>query len=59
MVIGTEFLPPDLLPDGFPGRVSVRIADLDPTRLWTSLGMPARAAFVVTVTVPVVELTES
>ncbi|WP_370946730.1 Pvc16 family protein [Amycolatopsis sp. cg5] len=58
-VIGTEFLPDHLLPDGFDGQVSVRIADLDPTRLWTSLGMPARAAFVLTVTVPVAELTGS
>jgi hypothetical protein len=32
---------------------SLRIADVDPTGLWTSLGMPARAGFVVAVATPV------
>lgn len=32
---------------------SLRIADVDPTGLWTSLGMPARAGFVVTVATPI------
>jgi hypothetical protein len=32
--------------------VYIRIADTGPGALWTSLGMPARAAFVMTVSVP-------
>lgn len=56
---GTKVVPPELLPDEFADAVSVRISDLDPSRLWTSLGMPARASFVVTVTAPVIELSES
>jgi hypothetical protein len=32
--------------------ISLLIADTDPTGLWTSLGMPARAGFVATVTAP-------
>jgi hypothetical protein len=41
------------LRQGKTGRVSLCIADTDPAGLWTSLGVPARAGFVVAVAVPV------
>jgi hypothetical protein len=51
----TEVLPPDCMPAtlaavGVPVRI--RISDTDPGALWSNLGMPARAAFAVTVSAP-------
>ncbi len=43
VLLGTEFL----MVDTRPSRVS--IGETDPTGLWVGLGLPARAAFVVTV----------
>ena len=53
MFAGT--LPADCMSDSLAATgqpVYVRIADSGPGTLWTSLGMPARAAFVMTVSVP-------
>lgn len=44
VLLGTEFL----MVDAQPLRLS--LGETDPTGLWVSLGLPARAAFVVTVT---------
>jgi hypothetical protein len=49
-ILGTEALTVDELNDG---PISLRVAHTDVTGLWTSLGMPARAGFVATVTAPV------
>ena len=43
-----KWLPSDVEESSLPVRLE--IADTDPTGLWTSLGMPARAGFVVSVT---------
>jgi hypothetical protein len=54
-MLRTETLPADLLPEDAVVNdvpISLSIADTDPTGLWTSLGMPARAGFVATVTAP-------
>jgi hypothetical protein len=48
--VPAECLPGSLAESGQP--VYLRIADTGPGSLWTSLGMPARAAFVMTVSVP-------
>lgn len=56
-MIFTDQLPPDCLPDtlaGLDAPVFVRVADTDPDTLWSNLGMPARAAFAVTVSTPFV-----
>lgn len=53
MFAGT--LPADCMPDSLAATgqpVYLKIADFGPGALWTSLGMPARAAFVMTVSVP-------
>ncbi len=47
-LLGTEILSVDVEEDSLPLRLS--LGDTDPTGLWGSLGMPARAAFVITVT---------
>ncbi|MER6663425.1 hypothetical protein ABT256_02665 [Amycolatopsis japonica] len=44
VLIGTEFLMVDEQP------LPITLEETDPTGLWVSLGLPARAAFVVTVT---------
>jgi len=51
-VASAERMPAKWLPDAGENCLPVRlaIADTDPTGLWTSLGMPARAGFVVSVT---------
>ena len=54
-MIFTDMLPLDILPStladtGAP--VFVTVADSEPGGLWTSLGMPARAAFVVKISAP-------
>ncbi|KAA2258789.1 DUF4255 domain-containing protein [Solihabitans fulvus] len=51
-----DAVPPDCLPDelaatGLP--VLLRLADLGPSVLWSALGMPARCAFVLDVSAPV------
>jgi hypothetical protein len=45
-----DCLPGDLAETGVP--VFVNVADKEPASLWTSLGMPARAAFVVKISAP-------
>ncbi|MEC3978092.1 hypothetical protein [Amycolatopsis sp. H20-H5] len=47
-LLETEQLRTELAEECLP--IGLSIGDLDPTGLWASLGMPARAAFVVTVT---------
>lgn len=50
-----DTLPADCMPNSLAEAgqpVYIRIADTGPGALWTSLGMPARAAFVMTVSVP-------
>jgi hypothetical protein len=54
-MIFTDMLPADCLPSGLAGTgapVFVNVADTEPASLWTSLGMPARAAFVVKISAP-------
>jgi hypothetical protein len=53
-VMFTDTMPADCLSDSLAaaGPLYIRIADSGPGALWTSLGMPARAAFVMTVSVP-------
>jgi hypothetical protein len=56
-LIFTDFLPEDCLPPDLAGTgapVFVNVAESDPGGLWTSLGMPARAAFVVRISAPFV-----
>lgn len=51
----TETLPADCMPDTLAATdtpVFIRIADNDPGALWSNLGMPARAAFAITVSAP-------
>ena len=51
----TDSLPVDCMPDALAAvgaPVFIRIADTDPGALWSNLGMPARAAFAVTVSAP-------
>jgi len=51
----TGSLPPDCVSGSLAESdqpVYVRVADFGPGSLWTSLGMPARAAFVLNVSVP-------
>ena len=55
MFAGT--LPADCMSDSLAATnepIFLRIADTGPGALWTSLGMPARAAFVMNVSVPMV-----
>jgi hypothetical protein len=54
-MIFTDQLPADCLPSALAdtgGPVFVNVADKEPASLWTSLGMPARAAFVVKISAP-------
>ncbi len=54
-MIFTDMLPVDCLPSGLAGTgapVFVNVAENEPAALWTSLGMPARAAFVVNISAP-------
>jgi Pvc16 N-terminal domain len=54
-MIFTDMLPVDCLPSGLAGAgapVFVNVAENEPASLWTSLGMPARAAFVVKISAP-------
>jgi Pvc16 N-terminal domain len=56
-MIFTDILPPDCLPEGLADTgapVFVNVAETDPGGLWTSLGMPARAAFIVRISAPFV-----
>jgi hypothetical protein len=46
-LLDVDTIPAEYLPDGY---ASVGIADTDPAGLWISLGMPARAGFVTTIT---------
>ncbi len=51
----TDSLPADCMPDALAAAgapVFIRIADRDPGALWSNLGMPARAAFAMTVSAP-------
>jgi hypothetical protein len=51
----TDALPVDCMPDELSSvgePVFIRIADTDPGGLWSNLGMPARAAFGITVSAP-------
>jgi hypothetical protein len=51
----TDAVPDDCLPETLASAgapVFVRIADTDPGALWSNLGMPARAAFAITVSAP-------
>jgi hypothetical protein len=51
----TDSLPVDCMPDALAAAgapVFIRIAATDPGSLWTNLGMPARAAFAITVSAP-------
>jgi hypothetical protein len=54
-MIFTETLPADCMPEklaesGAP--VYIKVADTEPGSLWSNLGMPARAAFAITVSAP-------
>ena len=54
-MIFTDMLPVDCLPSGLADAgapVFVNVAESEPASLWTSLGMPARAAFVVKISAP-------
>jgi hypothetical protein len=56
-MIFTDILPADCLPSGLAETghpVFLNVADKEPASLWTSLGMPARAAFVVKISAPFV-----
>jgi hypothetical protein len=56
-MIFTDMLPPDILPSALADTgapVFVNVADSEPGGLWASLGMPARAAFVVKISAPFV-----
>lgn len=56
-MIFTDQLPADCMPEVLAGLgqpVSIRVAESDPGTLWSSLGMPARAAFAITVSAPFV-----
>lgn len=51
----TDSVPADCMPDALAevgAPVFIRIADTDPGALWSNLGMPARAAFAITVSAP-------
>jgi Pvc16 N-terminal domain len=51
----TDALPIDCMPQALAEveePVYIRIADTDPGALWSNLGMPARAAFAITVSTP-------
>ena len=51
----TDALPADCMPDALAAvavPVFIRVAETDPGALWSNLGMPARAAFAVTVSAP-------
>lgn len=51
----TDTLPTDCMPDALAevgAPVFIRIADSDPGALWSNLGMPARAAFAISVSAP-------
>jgi hypothetical protein len=51
----TDSLPADCMSDELASAgapVFIRIADTDPGALWSNLGMPARAAFAITVSAP-------
>lgn len=51
----TDALPADCMPDTLASvgePVFIRIANTDPGALWSNLGMPARAAFAITVSAP-------
>jgi hypothetical protein len=51
----TESLPADCMPSALAAvgvPVLIRISDADPGALWSNLGMPARAAFAITVSAP-------
>jgi hypothetical protein len=55
VMIITATLPVDCLPAALAragGPVRLKVAETDPGGLWSSLGMPARAAFVVSVSAP-------
>lgn len=56
-MIFTDILPADCLPAALAATgqpVFVNVAEKDPGTLWSSLGMPARAAFVVKISAPFV-----
>lgn len=56
-MIFTDVVPADILPSALAGTgapVFVNVADAEPGGLWASLGMPARASFVVKVSAPFV-----
>jgi hypothetical protein len=56
-LVFTDILPADCLPPGLSDTgapVFVNVAETEPGSLWTSLGMPARAAFVVRISAPFV-----
>jgi hypothetical protein len=56
-MIFTDILPADCLPEALAATgapVFVNVAETEPAALWSSLGMPARAAFVVRVSAPFV-----
>jgi hypothetical protein len=56
-MIFTDQLPPDCMPETLSGLgqpVLIRVAESDPGTLWSNLGMPARAAFAITVSAPFV-----
>ncbi|HEX6353550.1 Pvc16 family protein [Actinophytocola sp.] len=51
----TDSLPADCMPDALAATdapVFIRIANTDPGALWSNLGMPARAAFAISVSAP-------
>ncbi|MFL6126516.1 Pvc16 family protein [Actinophytocola sp.] len=51
----TDTLPTDCMPEALASvgaPVFIRIADSDPGALWSNLGMPARAAFAISVSAP-------
>ena len=56
-MIFADYLPADCLPASMVeagAPVFVNVAETEPTGLWSSLGMPARAAFVVKISAPFV-----
>lgn len=56
-MIFTDQLPPDCLPESLAGLdapVFIQVAGTEPGALWSNLGMPARAAFAITVSTPFV-----
>jgi hypothetical protein len=56
-MIFTDQLPSDCMPSALAGLgspVFIQVAGTEPGALWSNLGMPARAAFAITVSVPFV-----